>query len=151
MKYYLLAGIGLAVLGVSFLREPARGGEAVCGANSGVNTPRECCPHCGCRLVPVCQIYYTTKKVTEYKYRGVCEEICVPGVTPRSERLAGCRAPAQCGGAPCPDGCRECCAGRCMVREVQKVAKYPVTREVPVRKCTVEWVCPACSAGPRSR
>jgi hypothetical protein len=33
-----------------------------------------------------------------------------------------------------------------LVREAHKLMKYPVTKEVPVRKCTVEWVCPQCNA-----
>ena len=41
-----------------------------------------CCPHCGCRLVRVCHMYCTTKTVIEYKYTCVCEEMCIPGVTP---------------------------------------------------------------------
>jgi hypothetical protein len=28
---------------------------------------------------------------------------------------------------------------------VHKLVKCPVFKEVPVRKCTVEWVCPNCS------
>ena len=56
----------------------------------------DCCPHCGCRLVPVCHVYWTTKEVTTYKYTCKCDYICVPGVT----RLCD-----KCGD---DDGCRDC-------------------------------------------
>ena len=51
-------------------------------------------------------------------------EICVPGITPHC-------------------ACRE---GHCTVYEVRKLAKYSVTKEVPVRICTIEWHCPRCGA-----
>jgi hypothetical protein len=29
---------------------------------------------------------------------------------------------------------------------VPRLVIHPVTEEVPVRKCTVQWVCPKCGA-----
>jgi hypothetical protein len=94
-------------------------------------------------------VYCATKKVTEYKYRCVCEEICIPGVTPICKRDAACGGSGECAGGcgACNSGCQEGCAGRCKIHEVRKLVKYPVTKEVPVRKCTVEWVCPKCGCG----
>ena len=148
MRKYLFGLIGLVLLGGSPLRgqSPACGSEATCGAEAGCNASCDGCPQCGCRLVPVCHVYCTTKKVTEYKYRCVCEDICIPGVTPICKRGATCDSSGECAGG-CDagnNGCQEGCAGRCTIREVRKLVKYPVTKEVPVRKCTEEWTCPKC-------
>ncbi len=101
--------------------QPARGGPGSVAYAGSV------CPQCGARLVPVCHVGWSTKKVIEYQYREVCEEICVPGTTPICKRRTDCNLP-----------------GRCTVHEIRKLAKYPVTKEVPVRRYTVEWVCPNC-------
>ena len=131
---------------------PSQGGEPACGANP--NCAAGCdstCSHCGCKLVPVCHCYCTTKKVTEYKYTCICTDMCVPPVTPicgkcRCQDGDGSGQSGQCGGCAgnSQNGCGECCAGHCTVHEVRKLVKYPVTKEVPVRKCSVEWVCPHC-------
>jgi hypothetical protein len=121
-----MAAIGLLGGGLWLCNQPARAADQPCNACC------DCCPHCGCRLEKVCHIYCTTKKVVEYKYCCECKDICIPGVTPL---LKGC-----CG------NCQSCCeGGHCCARETHKLLKYPVTKEVPVRQCTVEWVCPNCS------
>jgi hypothetical protein len=97
-----------------------------------------CCPSCGCHegMCPVCHVYNTCKTVTEFEYRCVCEDICVPNPTCCCK---GCNA---CGGGNSCDSCQQGC--KCLVRTVHKLVKVPVTKQVPVRKCTVEWVCPKC-------
>jgi hypothetical protein len=153
MKRYLLGLIGLAVFGASLLigRTLAFGGESRCVEavgcpEAGCNGSNGCCPQCGCRLVAVCHTSCTTKKVTEYKYVCKCEDMCVPGVTPICKKCQSCENSGECAvaGDTCNNGCQEGCGGRCLVREVHKLTKYPVTKDVPVRKCTVEWVCPQC-------
>jgi hypothetical protein len=122
MSKTISLSLALAMITMSGL--PAGSGEAARadagdGARQGAT-----CPRCGCCLVPVCHCYYDTKTVTTYKYTGACAEICVPGITPHC-------------------ACRE---GHCTVYEVRKLAKYSVTKEVPVRICTIEWHCPRCGA-----
>ena len=110
-----------------------QGGEPACGTEGG-SACAYTCPKCGCGLVPACNIQCTTKKVTEYKYGCRCEEICVPAVTPICKR-----------GCCCDEDACEASCGRCAIHEIHKLVKYPTTKEVPVRKCTVEWVCPSCN------
>lgn len=88
------------------------------------------CPECGCNLVPTCRATRITKKVTEYKYHCISEDICVPGVTPLS--------------AACGDSGDCVCPTRCTVRSVHKLVKHPVAKETPTTKYTVEWTCPNC-------
>ena len=92
-----------------------------------------CCPSCGCHegMCPVCHSYCTMEKVTEYVYRTVCEDICVP-------QPSICKCCNPCDPCGCPTSCK------CMVRTVQKLVKVPRVKEVPVKKCVVEWVCPKC-------
>jgi hypothetical protein len=148
MRKYLFGLIGLVLLGGSLLpgQSPPSAREAACGVEAGCNASCNCCPQCGCRLVPVCNISCTTKKVTEYKYRCVCEDICIPRVTPICKRGESCGCSGECAGGcdTCNSGCQEGCGERCRVHEVRKLVKYPVTKEVPVRKCTVGWTCPKC-------
>jgi hypothetical protein len=40
------------------------------------------------------------------------------------------------------DDCDGCC--KCRIHEVNRLVKIPCDKEVPVRKCSVEWVCPQC-------
>jgi hypothetical protein len=125
---------------------PLQGGGPTCGAKAQNACCGSTCPHCGCRLVPVCHTYCTTNKVTEYKYCCACEDICIPGVTPLCNKCRSCETSGGCAGTgdTCNNGCQEGCGGRCLVREPHKLVKFPVTKEVPVKKCTVEWVCPHC-------
>jgi hypothetical protein len=134
----------LAVAVMATICLPLQGGEPMCGSdarNAGRGSP---CPHCGCCLVPVCHISCTTKKVTEYKYGCRCEDLCIPGVTPIGKKGQSCEASGQCAGQTGNNGCQEGCGGRCLIHEVHKLVKKPQTKEVPVRTCTVEWVCPSC-------
>ncbi len=103
------------------------GGTAGCEGGSACNGCGNCCPHCGCRLTPVCHVYCTTKPVVKHVYTCKCEDVCFP--------------PCSC----CCKGCG-CCGGHCCVREVNRLVIHPVVEEHPVRKCTVEWVCPNCGA-----
>jgi hypothetical protein len=128
-KHFILI-TGLAMLwSVPFLGHApaAKAGDATCCGNAGCESCRDCCPHCGCKLVPVCHISCTTKKETTYKYTCRCETICVPGVTRCCDKRGDCKG--------------DC---RCRVHEVKHLVKIPCDKEVPVKKCTVEWVCPHC-------
>ena len=124
---------------------PAACAAATCGCETGCNACDNCCPNCGCRLVPVCHVYCDTKKVTEHKYTCICEEVCIPGCSCCCKRCGNGDGSGSCGDT-CNNGCQEGCGGRCRVREVPRLVIHPVTKEVPVRKCTVEWVCPKCGA-----
>jgi hypothetical protein len=126
---------------ISAICLPLRGGEPTCKADANNARCGAECPQCGCRLVPVCRIYCTTKKVTDYEYGCKCEEICIPGVTPLCGKRQVCDHSGACSGGS--ETCKTCCkTGRCKTREVRKMVKYPVTKEEPVKKCIVEWVCP---------
>ena len=144
MKRYLLGLIGLAVLGGSPLWADPCGNAAVCGVEAGCN----CCPRCGCKLVPACQATCDTKKETTHEYCCARKEICIPRVTPICQGGRGCDDSGGCV-AGCDTGssnnrCEDSCAGRCRVREVHKLMIHPVTKEVPVRKYSVAWTCPNC-------
>ena len=93
MSRYLFGLIGLALLcggpllgqapdGRSLQRDGLRPGDLRrrdLRRETGCNACDNCCPNCGCRLVPVCHVYCATKKVTEHKYTCICEEVCIPG------------------------------------------------------------------------
>jgi hypothetical protein len=135
--------ISLALAITAAICLPLQGGEPACSAE-GDACCNSACPHCGCGLVRVCHISCDTKKVTEYKYGCRCEDICIPGVTPICKQRRSCETSGECADATGKNGCQEGCGGRCVIREAHKLVKYPVTKEVPVRKCTVAWVCPNC-------
>ena len=122
---------------------------ATCGACNGCDKCcgcGKCCPSCGCRLVPVCHVYCAPKTVVEHKYTCRCEEVCIPGPSCCCKGCGNCDGSGSCcGGDTCNNGCQGCC-GHCRVREVSRLVIHPVTKETPVRKCTVEWVCPQCGA-----
>ncbi|MGD0897352.1 MAG: hypothetical protein ABR915_05910 [Thermoguttaceae bacterium] len=148
MNRYLFGLIGIALLGASPLlgQTATCGGEGACSTGSGCNACCDCCPHCGCKLVPQCHIYCTTKKVTEYKYTCCCEDKCLLCPSCRCSKCCdNCAGSGGCatGGDTSNNGCQECC-GKCKVCEVKKLIKCPCVKEVPVRQCTVEWVCPKC-------
>ena len=167
MTKYLLPTIGLALLGgialLGLAPTAAGAGEAVCcgpaGCEMGCAAAQcptcensgchgcECCPRCGCKLVPVCQITCATKKTSEHKYCCKCKDICIPGVTRLCDRGQGCE---NCNGSAngcgaCDPGCQDCGDCRCRVREIHKLTVFSVTKETPVRECTVQWACPNCS------
>jgi hypothetical protein len=150
MNKYLFGLIGLALLasslGQASMAAPAASGGCDCAASAS----EKCCPRCGCHecLVPVCHCVWEMKKVTEYKYKCVCQDICIPG-------RIGCKPCDDCD--TCKDGCASgnCgpqagqeadCGRHPLVRDVRKLVKYPVVKEVPVRKGTVEWMCPKCAS-----
>jgi hypothetical protein len=121
MKCLIFFGwVGLALLagGLVITQGLAHGGGAASAAESGNNACCDCCPHCGCRLEAVCQICCTTKKVTEYKYRCISDDKCIPGVTPICKKHA-----TRC------DECPDCSAGRCKVKEVKQLVKCPVSED----------------------
>jgi hypothetical protein len=99
-------------------------GLAPTAAKAGDAPCCNCCSHCGCKLVPQCDITCATKKETTYKYTSKCETICIPGVS-------------------CLLNCDDDCC-KCRVRQVNKLYKVPSTKEVTARKCSVTWTCPNC-------
>jgi len=141
-----LAIAALAAAGLSRAAEPGCNAEPSCAAPACCD-PGTCCPKCGCHegLIPVCHSYCTTKKVVKYHYCCKCEDLCIPGHSPCCPKCGdgccdqGCAANGGCGNCGCEES--KC---NCMVREVHKLVKIPYTVEVPVRKCTVTWVCPTC-------
>ncbi len=142
-----LAVAALAAAVSSSAAEPGCNAEPSCGAAAGCD-PGCCCPKCGCHegLVPVCHTYCTTKKETKYRYCCKCEEKCIPEHCPPCPKCCegGCGDKCGCADQGCNDcGCEE---GKCHCRiiEQHKLVKYAYTVEHPVRKCTVEWVCPRC-------
>jgi hypothetical protein len=126
---------------------PSQGSDPTCGGDGRNACGTPVCPHCGFRLVPVCHPYCTTKEVITYKHCCICEDICIPGITPLGQKRQGCETSGEPAGrcGACNIGCPEGCGGRCLVRTVHKLVKFPVTKEVPVKKCAVEWACPHCN------
>ena len=161
MTKYVLPTIGLALLwGVAFAAQ-AGAGECcaagcepacqACGCNGGCEAC-QCCPHCGCKLVPVCHPTCTTKTSTVIKFSCCCKELCIPGVSRLCDKGNGCDNCCESGGCkscnacdPCNNGCQDSCDCHCRVREIHKLMVCPVPKQVCVRGCTVEWVCPHCS------
>lgn len=172
LKY---ASLAIALAAAAAIGMPSSGEEPSCGtgpaacasgrARSACGCGNVCCPQCGCHegLVPVCHEYWTTKKVTKYCYKCVCEEICLPGpcgacndgflchLGCKDNGSPGCAASCgskdcgckdNCGSGGCNAGCGEC--RHCKYREVHHLVKCPVTTEVCVRKCRIDWVCPHC-------
>ncbi len=135
---------------------PAYRGAANCHL-AGREACCDCCPRCGCKLVPVCQVTCTTKKTTEHAYCCKCKEICVPGVSRPGQGcgecggcLGGCKGgcngcAAECNACDPCNGCQDSCDCRCRVHEVRKLMVCPVSKETQVKQCTVQWVCPNCS------
>ncbi|HEV3415796.1 MAG TPA: hypothetical protein VG056_03265 [Pirellulales bacterium] len=147
------AFVTIAAIGLVRAGEPTCNAEPSCAAPACCNSGT-CCPKCGCHegMIPICHPYCTTKKVVKYHYCCKCEELCIPGRFPCCPKCGdGC---CEKGGCTAGCGCTEngacdtcgCEQGKCncLIREVHKLVKIPYTVEVPVRKCTVEWVCPKC-------
>jgi hypothetical protein len=144
-SFATLAVAALAAAGLSRAAEPGCNAEPSCAAPACCDSGT-CCPKCGCHegLVPVCHSYCTTKKVVKYHYCCKCEEMCIPGHSPCCPKCGeGC-----CENGGGNGGCDTCGCDQgkcnCLVRDVHHLVKIPYTEEVPVRKCTVEWVCPKC-------
>ncbi|MBN2024902.1 MAG: hypothetical protein JW809_19145 [Pirellulales bacterium] len=95
----------------------------------------ECCSHCGgeTHVRKVCRPVWATRLVEVVCWDVVCEEICLPGKTPRASR----------DGKPvaCPD---------CKTRTRQKLVRKTVVQEVPVLVWVVEYVCVPCARGATS-
>jgi hypothetical protein len=148
LTFMAISVAALAAAVSSSAGEPTCNAEPSCGAAPCCDQGR-CCPKCGCHegLVPVCHITCVPKKETKYHYCCKCEEICIPG--PHGPKCAECG----CENGSCANqgGCDQCGCGEenchCKIREVHKLVKYPYTEQHPVRKCTVEWVCPRCGCG----
>lgn len=142
----IVAIAALAAARLSTAGEPACNAEPSCGAPAS-GDPGCCCPKCGCHegLVPVCHPYCATKKIVKYKYCCKCDELCIPGRSPCCSTCGdgscekGCAANCGCNSGGCEQG--HC---NCLYRNVHTLVKIPYTVEVPVRKCTIEWVCPHC-------
>jgi hypothetical protein len=142
-----LAIAALAVAGLSMAGEPTCDARPSCAAAPPTCDSCGCCPKCGCHecMIPICHSFCTTKKVTKYHYCCKCEEICIPDHCPPCPKCGdGC-----CDKAGCAEGCGNDCGCesgkcKCLIVEAHKLVKIPYTVEVPVRKCTVEWVCPKC-------
>jgi len=137
MKSATLAAV-LACLGLGIVQLMAA--DLSSSADSSCTAAATCCPKCGCHqgLIPVCHTYCTTKKETKYHYSCKCETICIPDHCPPCPK---------CGDACCEGSCTEGCENgkcNCLIKEVHKLVKVPYTVETPVRKCTIEWVCPSC-------
>lgn len=157
MTKYFLRITGIALLwSVPLLGQAptaAIADNATCCGAAGCESCCNCCPHCGCKLVRVCHVYWTMKKVTTYKYTCKCETICVPGVTRCCDKHGNCDGSGQSAGcgetgnSGSNNNCQGCCNGncRCRIHEVSRLMKIPCEKEVPVKKCTVEWVCPQCN------
>jgi hypothetical protein len=134
----VLMVVALAAFGLTMAEEPT------C---SDVTSAPSCCPKCGCRecLVPICHSYCTTKSEKKYRYYCKCDVICIPDHCPCWLKCwaGGCEN-GSCGQQGCGNG--DCESGKCscLIKEVHKLVKVPYTVETPVRKCTIEWVCPKC-------
>lgn len=168
MLKYFVGLIGLACLAASpaLAGSPACG-ESCCSPSCGESCCKESCnrcPHCGCKLVPVCHCCCEMKKETKYHYCEICKTICVPGpgccLFGKSCECGcenGCCEKGCCEKGCCEKGCESCCEKGCetcnkhnsgcgcSVHCVKKLVKCPYTVEHPVRTCTVEWCCPHCS------
>jgi hypothetical protein len=146
MTRFFIALIGLAIFAAGSMAGQARalGGETGCCEQGGC--PQDCgngccdrCPQCGCCMEPVCHMTCDTKKETVHTYGCHCKWICLPPVTP----ACGCDRCDNGNG----NGNGEDC-GCCQIRCVHKLVVCPVTKETPVKKCTVLWTCPKCGYGP---
>ena len=143
--------IALAIFAAGSLAGHTRalGGEAGCCENGGCpgcggNGCGDRCPRCGCCMVPVCHMTCDIKKETVHKYGCTCKWICLPPITPPA---CGCCCERCDNGSGNSNGnCEDC--GCCEIRCVHKLLVCPVTKETPVRKCTVLWTCPKCGYGP---
>jgi len=164
LKYFVgLIGLACFAAGPAWAGSPACGESCCSGGGCGESCckEKECCnrcPHCGCKLVPVCHCTCEMKKETKYRYCDKCDTICVPGPGCLGGKSCGCECEggkcceAQC----CEKGCESCCEKcetcnhhnsgcGCSIHCVKTLIKCPYVVEHPVRKCCVEWVCPHCS------
>jgi hypothetical protein len=114
----ILAALGLAI-------RPAAAKDDAGGTN--------CCAGCGRHAACVqktCQLVCEVKKETKTYFCVTCEEFCplLPGHRDRCE----CGQPEpRCGHSKC----------------VKKLVKKEYQVEVPIYKCVVVYLCPACVSG----
>ena len=110
---------------LSFGVYPAAGGD-----NAGGPT---CCARCGCHAACVksCQVVCEMTKETRTCYCVEYREFCplMPGFHECGDH--GCAPPPRCA-AP---------------RWVKKLVTKEYQVEVPVYKCVLQYLCPACAAG----
>ena len=112
-----------ALLGLASL--PAGATDDGCGASGSA-----CCDRCGCPsdcLQKVCQVVCEIKKETKTCWCVECQEFCLlmPG---HRDCCDQCQPPPRCGRTKC----------------VKKLVKKEYQVDVPVYKCVVRYLCPAC-------
>ncbi len=144
--------LALAAAACLALTLPAMAGDGCGGKDPGCGASTTCC-QCGCHAPckKVCRVVCEMKKVEITCWEVKCEDFCAP-------------LPSLCGKNCCADscssGCGECgactsgCCEKCInppkcgkVRSKKTLVKKTVTKEVPVYKCVVEYVCCDCCGG----
>ncbi|MGA2032002.1 MAG: hypothetical protein ABSG68_07090 [Thermoguttaceae bacterium] len=100
------------------------------GANDNVGGPA-CCAQCGRHVACVqktCQVVCDVQKDTRTSWSVECQEFCplMPGC---HDRCDCCPPPPRCGQPKC----------------VKKLIKHEEQVDVPVYKCVVRYLCPACA------
>ena len=114
----IFAALGLAV-------RPAAAKDDAGGPN--------CCSRCGCHAQCVqktCQLVSDVKKETKTYFCVQCEEFC-PLLPGHRDRCDCCQPEPRCGHSKC----------------VKKLVKKEYQVEVPIYKCVVVYLCPACANG----
>jgi hypothetical protein len=92
-----------------------------------------CCARCGRHVACVqktCQLVSDVKKETKTCFCVTCEEFC-PLLPGHRDRCDCCRPEPRCGHPKC----------------VKKLVKKEYQVEVPIYKCVVVYLCPACANG----
>ncbi len=92
-----------------------------------------CCARCGCHaacLQKTCQLVSGVKKETKTYFCIQCEEFC-PLLPGHRDHCDCCQPEPRCGHPKC----------------VKKLVKKEYQVEVPVYKCVVVYLCPACANG----
>jgi hypothetical protein len=145
-----MMAIALAAAACLVMVGTAIADEAACDPGCG-STVSNCC-QCGCKAPckKVCRVVCEMKKVEVTCWEVKCEDFCAPlPACGRSCGESGCGTESSCGGCdPCKDGC---CCEKCVkppkcgkVRCKKTLVKKTVTKEVPVYKCVVDYVCCDC-------
>lgn len=121
-----VAWILFAVVGLG--AGPAMALDAAGGPN--------CCAHCGrhaCCAEKTCKVVCDVKKETKTSWSVECQDICtlLPG---HHDRCDECQPPPRCG----------------RQKTVKKLVKHEYQVEVPIYKCVVVHLCPACANGQTS-
>jgi len=112
------------------------------------------CAICGCHAPckKVCRLVCETKKVEETVWEVQCEDFC-PLLPKIFGKKCGC-GDAGCGQDPAASGGCEVGCGKepplpqCGKSRTKKtLVKKTITKEVPVYRCVVEYVCDGCEGG----